>query len=118
MNRTRIVATIGPRSLPEAMLRALYDAGMLTVLRAAWLSDQGKSNNLESSICKAKAGAAVREITQGCIELLGPMGASRDHLLEKWFRDCRITDIYEGTQQINQMIVARSILGYSSGELN
>jgi acyl-CoA dehydrogenase len=98
-------------------LEALYEAAMLTVLRAAWLSDQGKPNNLESSICKAKAGAAVREITQGCIELLGPMAASRDHLLEKWFRDVRITDIYEGTGQIQRLIIARDILDYSREEL-
>ena len=98
-------------------LEALYEAAMLTVLRAAWLSDQGKPNNLESSICKAKAGAAVREITQGCIEVLGPMGASRDHLLEKWFRDVRITDIYEGTGQIQRLIIARTILDYGREEL-
>jgi acyl-CoA dehydrogenase len=98
-------------------LEALYEAAMLTVLRAAWLSDAGKSNNLESSICKAKAGAAVREITQGCIELVGPMAASREHLLEKWFRDVRITDIYEGTGQIQRLIIARDILGYGRDEL-
>ena len=98
-------------------LEALFDAAMLTVLRAAWLSDQGKPNNLESSICKAKAGAAVREITQGCIELLGPMSVSREHLLEKWFRDVRITDIYEGTGQIQRLIIAREILGYGREEL-
>jgi acyl-CoA dehydrogenase len=98
-------------------LEALFDAAMLTVLRAAWLSDHGKPNNLESSICKAKAGTAVREITQGCIELLGPMGASREHLLEKWFRDVRITDIYEGTGQIQRLIIARDILGYGRDEL-
>jgi len=98
-------------------LEALQEAAMLTVMRAAWLSDQGKSNNIESSICKAKGGAAVREITQGCIELLGPMGASREHLLEKWFRDVRITDIYEGTGQIQRLIIAREILDYGRTEL-
>jgi acyl-CoA dehydrogenase len=98
-------------------LEALYDAAMLTVLRAAWLSDQGKPNNLESSICKAKAGAAVREITQGCIEILGPLGVSREHLLEKWFRDVRITDIYEGTGQIQRLIIARDILDYDRHQL-
>jgi len=98
-------------------LEALYEAAMLTVLRAAWLSDAGKPNNLESSICKAKAGAAVREITQGCMELVGPMAASREHLLEKWFRDVRITDIYEGTGQIQRLIIARDILGYGRDEL-
>lgn len=98
-------------------LEALYEAAMLTVLRATWLSDNGKPNNLEASICKAKGGAAVREITQGCIELLGPMAASREHLLEKWFRDVRITDIYEGTGQIQRLIIARDILGYGRNEL-
>jgi acyl-CoA dehydrogenase len=99
-------------------LEALHEAAELTVLRAAWLSGEGKPNNLEASVCKAKAGAAVREITQGCIEILGPIGVSRDHLLEKWFRDVRITDIYEGTGEIQRMITARAILGYTRKELN
>jgi acyl-CoA dehydrogenase len=90
---------------------------MMTEQIAAWLSDNGKPNNLESSICKAKAGAAVREITQGCMELVGPMAASREHLLEKWFRDVRITDIYEGTGQIQRLIIARDILGYGREDL-
>jgi acyl-CoA dehydrogenase len=98
-------------------LEALQEAALLTVLRAAWLSDQGQPNNLEASISKAKGGAAVREITQGCIELLGPLGISREHLLEKWFRDVRITDIYEGTGQIQHLIIARTILGYSRDQL-
>lgn len=98
-------------------LEALWEAAMLSVLRAGWLADQGESNNTEASVCKAKAGAAVREITQGCIELVGPMGASRQHLLEKWFRDCRITDIYEGTGEIQRLIIARALLGYTRNEL-
>jgi acyl-CoA dehydrogenase len=98
-------------------LEALQEAALLTVLRAAWLSDQGQPNNLEASVSKAKGGSAVRQITQGCIELLGPMGISREHLLEKWFRDVRITDIYEGTGQIQHLIIARTILGYGRNEL-
>jgi acyl-CoA dehydrogenase len=112
----------GPRSQSAVVakfqrLEALHDAAMLTVLRAAWLGDHRKPNNLEASIAKAKGGAAVREITQGCIELLGPLGVSREHLLEKWFRDVRITDIYEGTGQIQHLIIARQILGYGREEL-
>ncbi len=99
-------------------LEANCEAALLTVLRAAWLSDEGEPNNTESSVCKAKAGLAVREITQGCIEILGPMGISREHLLEKWFRDTRITDIYEGTGEIQRMIIARALLGYTRKELN
>jgi acyl-CoA dehydrogenase len=98
-------------------LETVQEAAMLTVLRAAWLSEQGKPNNLEASVSKAKGGSAVREVTQGCIELLGPLGISREELLEKWFRDVRITDIYEGTGQIQHLIIARTILGYSRAEL-
>ncbi len=96
---------------------ALQEAAVLTVCHAAYLSDQGEPNNLEASISKAKGGSAVREITQGCIELMGPMGISREHLLEKWFRDVRITDIYEGTGQIQNLIIARTILGYDRTQL-
>jgi acyl-CoA dehydrogenase len=99
-------------------LEALFEAAQLTVLRAAWLSGKGQPNNLEASVCKAKAGRAVRQITQGCIEILGPMGVSREHLLEKWFRDVRITDIYEGTGEIQRMIAARALLGYGRDELS
>jgi acyl-CoA dehydrogenase len=112
----------GPRSQTAVVARfqeleALHDAAMLTVLRASWLGDNRKPNNLEASIAKAKGGAAVREITQGCLELLGPLGVSREHLVEKWFRDVRITDIYEGTGQIQHLIIARTILGYGREEL-
>jgi acyl-CoA dehydrogenase len=98
-------------------LEAAFEAAKLATLRASWLADQGESNNMEASISKAKAGGAVREITQGCIEILGPMAVSREHLLEKWFRDVRITDIYEGTGEIQRLIIARNLLGYSRHEL-
>jgi acyl-CoA dehydrogenase len=98
-------------------LEAQFEAAKLATLRASWLADRGEANNMEASISKAKAGAAVREITQGCIEILGPMAVSREHLLEKWFRDVRITDIYEGTGEIQRLIIARTLLGYSRNEL-
>ena len=93
-------------------------AARLLTWRAAWMMDQGMHNNLEASMCKAKAGLAVTQVTQKAVEMLGPLGYSRKLLLEKWMRDAKINDIFEGTQQINLMIVARRILGYSSKELN
>jgi acyl-CoA dehydrogenase len=48
---------------------------------------------------------------------MGTLGYSRENLLEKWFRDAKITDIYEGTGQINRLVVARNILGYRGSEL-
>ncbi len=98
-------------------LEALFEASKLTVLRAAWLAGEARPNNMESSVTKAHAGTAVRRITQGCIDILGPMGISREHLLEKWLRDCRITDIYEGTGQIQRLIIARGLLDYTRAEL-
>jgi len=93
-------------------------AARLLTWRAAWMMDHGLQNSLEASMCKAKAGLAVTQVTQKAVEILGPLGYSRKLLLEKWMRDAKINDIFEGTQQINLMIVARRILGYSSKELN
>ncbi len=95
----------------------LHAARLLT-WRAAWMMDRGQRNNLEASMAKAKAGLAVTLATQKAIELMGPLGYSRKMLLEKWMRDAKINDIFEGTQQINMLIVARRILGYSSKELS
>ena len=97
----------------EAQLKAAW----LLTLRAASMLDHGERNNLEASMAKAKAGKAVTLVTQKAVELLGPMGYSREWLVEKWMRDAKINDIYEGTGQINLLIVARRILGYSSKEL-
>src|ERR1700674_4066183 len=93
-------------------------AARLLTWRAAWMLDMGKHNNLEASMAKAKAGLAVTHITQKAVEIMGPAGYSRRELVEKWMRDAKINDIFEGTQQINMLIVARRILGYSSRELN
>jgi acyl-CoA dehydrogenase len=93
-------------------------AARLLTWRAAWMMDMGQRNNLEASMAKAKAGLVVTQITQKAVELLGPLGYSRKLLVEKWMRDAKINDIFEGTQQINMLIVARRILGYGNKELN
>jgi acyl-CoA dehydrogenase len=98
-------------------LEALFEASKLTTLQCGWMAGKGLPNNLESSICKAHAGSAVRQITQGCIEILGSIGVSRELLLEKWMRDSRITDIYEGTGEIQRLIIARGLLDYTRQDL-
>ena len=98
----------------EVMLRSTW---LLTV-KAMWLADERKTNTIEASMCKVKAGDVVVKITQRAIELMGPLGYSREYLLEKWFRDAKINDLYEGTGQINRLIVARRILEYSRHELS
>jgi acyl-CoA dehydrogenase len=98
-------------------MQAELQAARLLTWRAASMMNRGQPNSLEASIAKAKAGLAVTKITQKAVELLGPPGYSRKLLVEKWMRDAKINDIYEGTQQINQLIVARRILDYPSSVL-
>jgi acyl-CoA dehydrogenase len=97
----------------EAQLRAAW----LLTLKATALLDAKEENKLESSMAKVKAGKAVTLITQKSVELLGPLGYTTQMLAEKWMRDAKINDIYEGTGQINTLIVAREILGYTRAEL-
>ena len=97
----------------EVMLRSAW----WLVLKAVWMMDNGKPNALESSMSKVRAGDVVNRITQKAVEIMGPLGYSREHLLEKWFRDAKISDIYEGTGQINRLVVARQLLGYRSSDL-
>jgi acyl-CoA dehydrogenase len=98
-------------------MEAELQAARLLTWRAAWMMNMGKRNNLEASMAKAKAGLAVTKITQKAVQILGPIGYSKKLLVEKWMRDAKINDIYEGTQQINQLIVARRILDYPSAML-
>ena len=97
----------------EIMLKSAW----LMVMKAVWMADNKKPNVLESSMSKVKSGDVTTKITQKVVEILGPLGYSREFLAEKWFRDAKITDIYEGTGQINRLVVARQILGYTGSEL-
>ncbi len=98
-------------------LESDYEAAYLLTLQAAWMADNGKPNSLEASMAKAKAGRVGSDITLRCVELAGSLGYSEHDLLEKWARDSKILDIFEGTQQIQQLIVARRLLGKSSTQL-
>jgi acyl-CoA dehydrogenase len=98
-------------------MEAQYKATWLLTLRAVSMLDRRTPNAIESSMCKAKAGKAVTLITQKAVEILGPLGYSREWLAEKWMRDAKINDLFEGTGQINTLIVARRILGYTRHEL-
>jgi acyl-CoA dehydrogenase len=98
-------------------LEAEWEGARLLTLQAAWMADNRKPNSLEASMAKAKAGRVGSEVTLACVELASTLGYSETELLEKWSRDSKILDIFEGTQQIQQLIVARRLLGLSSAEL-
>jgi acyl-CoA dehydrogenase len=98
-------------------MEADLDAARLMTYKAAWMADNRQPNSKEASMCKAKAGRVGNAITLKCVELCGELGYSEQFLLEKLARDSKIIDIFEGTQQIQQLIVARQLLGLSSREL-
>lgn len=112
-----------PRNLLSSLERDIVDmeaqlrAAWLLVVKAAWLVDQCKPNTLESSMSKIKGGEVATKITQKGVELMGALGYSRRLLLEKWMRDAKVSDLFEGTGQINRLVIARRILGYSNKEL-
>ncbi len=99
-------------------LEAELEAATVATFRAGWLADEDIHNNLEASVCKLKAGDVSRRGVQLALEILGAIGITHDQLVEKWFRDARITDIWEGTAEIQRLIIARGILNYSSADLS
>lgn len=98
-------------------MEADWEAAYLLTLRAAWMADNDRPNSLQASMAKAKAGRIGVEITLRCVELVGSLGYGEGELLEKWARDAKILDIFEGTQQIQQLIVARRLLNRTSTQL-
>lgn len=98
-------------------MEANWEATHLLVMRAMWMLENGMKNSLESSMSKAKAGRAATLITQRAVELMGPLGYSREMLFEKFMRDAKINDIFEGTGQINMLVVARQVLNFSREQL-
>src|SRR6478609_500382 len=98
-------------------MEADWEAGYLLMVRSAWQADNNIPNSKEASMGKAKAGRVASDITLKAVEIAGTTGYSEQTLLEKWARDSKILDIFEGTQQIQQLVVARRLLGLSSTEL-
>jgi acyl-CoA dehydrogenase len=98
-------------------MEADYEAARLLTLEAAWMADNAKPNSLQASMAKAKAGRAATDIALRCVELCGAAGYGEAELLEKWARDAKILDLFEGTQQIQLLIVARQVLGKTSADL-
>jgi len=87
------------------------DAARMLVWRAAWLSKQQGFRNAEGSMAKLKAGRVATWVTERAIQILGGYGYVREYPVERWHRDAKIHDIFEGTEQIQQLVIARAISG-------
>jgi acyl-CoA dehydrogenase len=98
-------------------MEADWEAARLLTLQAAWMADNKKPNSLQASMAKAKAGRVGTDIALRCVALCGSSGFGEGELMEKWARDAKILDLFEGTQQIQLLIIARQLLGKTSAEL-
>ena len=95
-----------------ADMRTEIDAARLLVWRAAWM---GRNNRpftaAEGSMSKLKAGEVAVAVTEKAVQILGGAGYVRDHPVERWYRDAKIYTIFEGTSEIQRLVVARAISG-------
>jgi alkylation response protein AidB-like acyl-CoA dehydrogenase len=94
-----------------ATLNASLDQARFLIRRVGWLRDQGKSPRMEGSMAKAFAPPIAECVCLRALQLMGPEGASEEHLVEKWYRDVKIFDIFEGSGQIQRLAIARQLLG-------
>jgi acyl-CoA dehydrogenase len=110
--------SLQPAAAAELLsMEADWEAARLLTLQAAWMADNRKPNSLQASMAKAKAGRTCTDVALRCVRLCGAVGYGETELLEKWARDAKILDIFEGTQQIQLLIIARQLLGKTSAEL-
>ena len=98
-------------------MEADWEAARLLTLQAAWMADNRKPNSLQASMAKAKAGRVAPTSRCAASRCAAPLGYGEGELLEKWARDAKILDLFEGTQQIQLLIIARQLLGKTSAEL-
>ena len=87
------------------------DAARLLIWRAAWLAHNGGYVNAEGSMSKYKASEVSVRVTEEAIQILGGYGYTRDYPVERWHRDAKIHTIFEGTSEIQQLVIARAISG-------
>jgi alkylation response protein AidB-like acyl-CoA dehydrogenase len=95
-----------------ADMKTEIDAARLLVWRAAWM---GRNNRVfeagEGSMSKLKAGEVAVSVTEKAVQILGGAGFLRDHPVERWYRDAKIYTIFEGTSEIQRLVIARAVTG-------
>ncbi|WP_068833288.1 acyl-CoA dehydrogenase family protein [Xanthomonas graminis] len=94
-----------------ADMKCKLDASLLLTLRAAWVKAQGQRFTTEAAVAKLTASEAAMWITHQAVQIHGGMGYSKEMPLERYFRDAKITEIYEGTSEIQRLVIARNETG-------
>ena len=86
------------------------EAARLLVRQAAWLADHGLRNSYESAIAKCFAADSAMQITTDAVQVFGGYGYIRDYPVEKYMRDAKLLQIYEGTSEIQRLVISRWLL--------
>ncbi len=113
-DRKAFGAAIGTFQMTQAKIadmKCKLDAALLLTLRAAWVKGQGKRFSNEAAIAKLTASEAAMWITHQAVQIHGGTGYSKEMPLERYFRDAKITEIYEGTSEIQRLVIARNETG-------
>jgi alkylation response protein AidB-like acyl-CoA dehydrogenase len=92
------------------------DAARLLTYRAAWLKQEGRPHTAEGAKAKLYASEMARRQTAEAIQILGGYGYTKEFPVERFYRDAKVTEIYEGTSEIQRLVIARSILGRQTRE--
>ena len=99
-------------AFPLADIASDIDAARLLTWRAAWMAAQRKAfENAEGSMSKLMAGETAVRVTEQAIQVLGGNGYTRDYPVERWHRDAKIFTIFEGTSEIQRMLIGRAVTG-------
>ncbi|MGM9321690.1 acyl-CoA dehydrogenase [Deinococcus aquaticus] len=96
-------------SFKIARMAARTESARLVALKAAWLKDQGQPYGKEASIAKLLASEAAVDATRDAIQIFGGNGYSREYPVERLYRDAKVTEIYEGTSEIQQLVISRAV---------
>jgi acyl-CoA dehydrogenase len=90
--------------------KRLLDAARLMCWRAAWMADEGLPNAKEASMAKAYAARAAMKVCADAVQIMGAHGLEQQQFVEKWYRDIKVFDIFEGTGQIQRIVISKRIL--------
>ncbi|MHA0034435.1 acyl-CoA dehydrogenase [Deinococcus sp. PESE-13] len=96
-------------SFKIARMAARIESARLVGLKAAWLKDQGQPFSKEASIAKLLGSEAAVDVTRDAVQIFGGNGYSAEYPVEKLYRDAKITEIYEGTSEIQQLVISRAV---------
>jgi len=99
-----------------ADMKTQIEGARLLTLRAAWLRDQGLPHGPEASMAKLKASMAAREVADRAVQIHGGYGYTKEFAVERYYRDAKVTELYEGTSEIQRIVIANSLLHPKDGK--